>query len=97
MGVLMPITRGIILLPRPLRSARWPISLGFRIGPVARKLRYHLIGSIALLKKTLLHDNRWLPSRCTFPLSAGTGIVLRPWSRLSPRFDHVRHELPGQT
>jgi hypothetical protein len=31
-------------------------------GPVALKLRYHLIGSISLLRKTFLHHHRRLPS-----------------------------------
>jgi hypothetical protein len=47
------------------------------LGPVALKLRYHLIGSISLPKKTLLHDNRRLPSRCIFPLSTRTGTFSR--------------------
>jgi thymidylate kinase len=55
-------------------------------GPVARKLRYHLIGSISLLRKTFLPYHRRLPSEGECPLSAGTGTVWRHLTISQPTF-----------
>jgi hypothetical protein len=66
----------------------WRLALAtiLQFGPVALKLRYHLIGSISLLRKTFLHHHRRLPSEGEFPLSAGTGTFWRPLSVSQPPF-----------
>jgi hypothetical protein len=74
-------------------------------GPVARKLRYHRIGSIVLPRKTSLPCRRWLLSESEFRLSAGTGPfppnvpLLRPFGgphsqRGAPHPGSLRYRAP---
>jgi hypothetical protein len=65
-------------------------------GPVARKLRYHLIGSVSLSKKNFLLHHPRLLSECEFPLSARTGNFPWFWGVYRRVFTHFRLILPVQ-
>ena len=55
-------------------------------GPAARKLRYHLIGSISRPGKAFLHQPSGLPCDCEFPLSRGTGTFCATFEGIAAPF-----------